>query len=70
MLAFRAEIDELKLTIEAMLSMEWSLQSWIKCLEELLMKAEIDSRESDAKHVVCGLAKNYKIHCNGNQNFE
>ena len=52
---YLAEIEELKLTIDAMLAKEKKLQDRIKKLEELLKKAEDDAREKDAKHQVCGV---------------
>ena len=48
-----SEIEELKLTIDAMLAKEKKLQERIKRLEELLKKAEDDAREKDAQHQVC-----------------
>ena len=48
-----SEIEELKLTIDAMLAKEKKLQERIKKLEELLKKAEDDAREKDAQHQVC-----------------
>lgn len=54
-LKYSNEIAELKLTIEAMLAREKSLQKRIKELEALLKKAEDDARETDAKHVVCSI---------------
>jgi len=47
---YLAEIEELKLTIDAMLAKEKKLQDRIKKLEDLLKKAEDDAREKDAKH--------------------
>lgn len=45
-----SEIDELKITIQAMLSREKNLQDRIKELERLLKEAEDDAKEKDAKH--------------------
>lgn len=47
---YLSEIEELKLTIDAMLAKEKKLQERIKRLEELLKKAEDDAREKDAQH--------------------
>ena len=50
---YLSEIEELKLTIDAMLAKEKKLQERIRKLEELLKKAEDDAREKDAQHQVC-----------------
>lgn len=47
---YLAEIEELKLTIDAMLAKEKKLQERIKMLDDLLKKAEDNAREKDAKH--------------------
>jgi len=52
LISTRAEIEKLKLTIDAMLAQEKNLQKRIKALEDLLERAEKAATETEARHQI------------------